>query len=182
MNLEVQSLQKTNLDKIHKEYKKNFEIAENDLKTLYVRQVELKELLAASQSYMQAILEGNWGDPQAHLTIKRFPEPPLTEMGRLTPYWAAVSGGLLLLSLAALLYFLPSHLILAGLIVVSVFLALESILAHKFVGFLLSVTLVLAIATSLILIWDFLWQLFFLSIIAIVILSLVKNLRKLSGR
>ncbi|MDD1758951.1 MAG: hypothetical protein LUQ22_09505 [Methanotrichaceae archaeon] len=179
LNLEVQSLQKTNLDKIHKEYQKNLETAENELKLSYNRQVELKELLAASQSYMHAIQEGNWGDPQAHLTIKRYPEPPLNEMGRLIPYWAAISGGMLLLVLAFLLYFLPSYLILDALIVVGVFLGIESILTHKFVSFLLSVTIVLAIVTSLILIWNFIWEIFIFGIIAIVLLAMVKNLRKL---
>jgi hypothetical protein len=182
LDLEVLSLKRTNLDKIHQTYSKNLETAENELKALYARKVELTELLAASQSYMQAIQKGDWGDPQAHLTIKRYPEPPLTEIGRLTSYWAAISGALLLFVLAALLYFLPSHLILNGLIIVGVFVGLESILAHKFVSFLLSVTILLAIATSLILIWHFLWQIFILGIFAIVILAMVKNLRKLSGR
>jgi len=97
----------------------------------------------------------------------------------LIPYWAAISGGMLLLVLAFLLYFLPSYLILDALIVVGVFLGIESILTHKFVSFLLSVTIVLAIVTSLILIWNFIWEIFIFGIIAIVLLAMVKNLRKL---
>ncbi|MDD1751976.1 MAG: hypothetical protein LUQ38_02660 [Methanotrichaceae archaeon] len=182
IDLEVQSLKRTNLDKIHQAYSKNLETADKELKGLYARKVELTELLAASQSYMQAIQKGDQGDPQAHLTIKRYPEPPLTEMGRLASYWAAISGALLLFFLAALLFLMPSNLIIDGIIVVGVFLGLESIIHHKFTSFLLSVTIVLAIVSSLILIWDFFWGILILGIFAIVVVSLLKNLRKLSGR
>ncbi|MDD1752641.1 MAG: hypothetical protein LUQ38_06065, partial [Methanotrichaceae archaeon] len=182
LDLEVLSLKRTNLDKIHQAYSKNLETAENELKALYARKVELTELLAASQSYMQAIQKGDWDDPQAHLTIKRYPEPPLTEMGRLTSLWAAISGALLLFFLAGLLLFMPPNLILNGIIVVGVFLGLESIIHHKFTSFLLSITIVLALISSLIVIWDFLWQILILGIFVIVILSLMKNLRKLYGK
>ncbi|MCJ7443942.1 MAG: hypothetical protein MUO26_05345 [Methanotrichaceae archaeon] len=179
--IEIKPLSKTPFEKIHDAYKKNLETAENELKKLQAHQIELTELLAASQSYLQALQKGDLGDPQAHLTIKRYPEPPLTQGGRLATYWIALSGALLVLFIAALLLFLPQNLIILGVAVAGVFLAIESIARHRFISFLLSVTIALAIASSLILIWDFLWEILILGLIAIAMLSVVRNIRKLRG-
>ena len=178
---DVQALKRTNLEKIHDAYKKDLETAENELKSLQAHQIELTELLSVSHSYQQALQKGDLGDPQAHLTIKRYPEPPLTEGGRLATYWNALSGALLVLFIAALLLFLPQDLILIAVAVAGVFLAIESMARHRFISFLLSVTIAVAIASSLILIWDFLWEILIFGLIAIAVLSVVRNIRKLLG-
>jgi hypothetical protein len=182
IELEVQALQTTNLDIIHKASKKNLDTVENELNSLYARQAELTELLTTSKSYLQAIGKGDWGDPQAHITVKRYPEPPLDNIGRFATYWSAVSGALLLLAFAALLLFLPSKLLLYAFLVVGVFLAIEAVIWRKFTGFLLGATILLAIVTTLVLVFNFLWQLIILGLIGIVVFSLVRNLKELRLR
>ncbi len=183
LELEEQSLGRTGyLSKIYKAHQKILIAAENDLKALYTRRIDLTELLTASQSYLQAIESGDLGDPQSHITVKRYPEPPLGPVGRYAALWAAISGGLLLLAFAALMLFLPSQLFLWAIVVVIIFLAVESIIWGRFTRFLLDATILLAIATSLILIWNFLWQIIILVLIAIVVISIAKNLRELAGK
>ncbi len=179
----MQSLHRTGyLSKIHRAYQNSLETAQNDLHTLYARRTDLTELLAASQSHLQAVNGGDLGDPQAHITVKRYPEPSLGPVGRYVALWAAISGSLMLFFLAALLLFLPSGLILWGAAMAAIFLAIESIVWGRFTRFLLNATILLAIASSLILIWDFLWQIVIFGLFAIVVISIMKNLRELAGR
>jgi hypothetical protein len=183
LELEGQSLRRTGyLSKIYKAHQKILETAENDLRALYSRRMDMTELLTASQSYLQAIEGGDLGDPQAHITVKRYPEPPLGPIGKYAALWAAISGGLLLFAFAALILFWPSKLILWGVVVAGIFLAVESIIWGRFTSFLLNATILLAIATSLILIWNFLWQIVIFCLFAIVALSIARNLREVAGR
>jgi hypothetical protein len=182
MELEVQALQKTNLDMIYKASKKDLEAAENELDSLYGRRAELTELLATGESHLKTIEQGNWGDPRAHITIKRYPEPPLDNIGRFASYWVAISGALLLLALAALLLFLPSMLIVWAVIIIGIFLAVEAIAWRRFTRFLLGATILLAIIASIVLIFNFWWQLIILCLIGIVLFSLARNLKEIRLR
>lgn len=180
--LEVQALQTTNLNKIHEASMKNLETSEKELDELYSRRSELKALLTTGESYLEAIQRGDWGDSHAHITIKRYPEPPLGNIGRFASYWAAISGALLLLSFAVLLLFLPSGLLLWAIIVAGIFLAVESIIWHRFAEFLLGTIILLALLASMVLIWNYWWQMIVLSMIGIVILSIMRNLKELRLR
>lgn len=183
MELDVQSLRRTDyLSKVYKAHQKDLETAQIDLKALYTRRMDLIELLAANRSYLQAVQKGDIGDPQAHITVKRYPEPPLGTFGKYAALWAAVSGGLLLFSFAALMLFYPSQIFLWAMAVVGIFLAVESIVWGRFTKFLLNVTILLAIASSIVLIWVFFWQIVILGLIAIVVISIARNLRELTGR
>jgi hypothetical protein len=182
IEFEVQALQKTNLDVMHKASKKNLETAENELNSLYGRRAELTELLATSESYLKAVEQGDLGDPQAHITVKRYPEPPLDNIGRFASYWVAISGALLLFAFAILLLFLPSRLFLWAIAVTGIFLVVEAIILRRFTRFLLGATILLAIIASLVLVMNYWWQLIILGLIGIVVFSLVRNLKEIRLR
>jgi hypothetical protein len=183
LELDVQALREAGyLSKIYKAQQKVLETAQNELRALYARRMELTELMAASQSYLQEVRGGDLGDPQAHITVKRYPEPPLNPIGRYAALWTAISGGLMLLAFAALMLFTPSKIILWAAAVVGIFLAIESLIWRRFTSFILNVTILLAIATSLILVWQFFWQIVILVLIGIVVMSITRNLRELAGR
>jgi hypothetical protein len=183
LELDIQALREAGyLSKIYKAQQKVLEAAQSDLRALYARRVELTELLAASQSYLHEISGGDSGDPQAHITVKRYPEPPLNPIGRYAALWTAVSGGLLLFAFAILMLFTPSKLFLWAAAVVGLFLAIESLIWRRFTRFVLNVTILLAIVTTAVLIWQFLWQIIILILIGIVVMSIARNLRELAGR
>ncbi len=183
LELEVRALFKTDyLSKIYKAHQESLAAAQNDIKALYARRMDLTELLAASQSYLISVKSGDLGDPQAHITVKRYPEPPLGPIGRYAALWTAISGGLLLFAFAALMLFFPSQIFLWSIVVVGFFLAIESIVWGRFTRFLLNATILLAIAISIILIWNLLWQIVIIGLIIIVVMSIARNLRELAGR
>jgi hypothetical protein len=80
------------------------------------------------------------------------------------------------------LLFLPSKLLLYAFLVVGVFLAIEAVIWRKFTGFLLGATILLAIITTVVLVFNFLWQLIILGLIGIVVFSLARNLKELRLR
>jgi len=183
LELEVQSLKRTDyLDKLHKSYQKQLEEAQGNLKSATLKHTDLTELLAASRSYLQALLNGDRGDPHAHIQILRYPEPPLGPLGKFSAYWAAISGGLLLFAFAMLFLFRPTDLIFWIFTVAAIFLAVEAAIWRRLTNFLLNITVALALLTGLIFIKDFLWDIIMLGLIGIVILSLARNLRELAGK
>jgi hypothetical protein len=183
LEMEVQSLKRTDyLDKLHKSYQKQLEEAQKNLRSMTSKHTDLAELLAASRSYQHAMQSGDYGDPHSHIQVLRYPEPPLSPLGKFSAYWAAISGGLLLFAFAVLFLFRPSSLIFWMFTVVTLFLAVESAIWKRLTKFLLSITVTLAIFTGLILIKDFLWEIIMLGLMGIVILSLARNLRELKGK
>lgn len=183
LELEEQALSRTGyLSKISKSHQKSLEAAQNDLRALHAQSVELSELLAASQSYLKSINSGDMGDPHSHIIIKRYPEPPLGPISRYAGLWSAISGGLLLLAFAAVMVLQPSKLFLWVAAVVGFFLGIESIIWGRFTRFLLNITILLAMVTGIIIVWNFLWQIVILSLFAIVMLSMIRNLREVAGR
>jgi hypothetical protein len=78
--------------------------------------------------------------------------------------------------------FTPSKLFLWAAVVVGIFLAIESLIWRRFTSFVLNMTILLAIVTSLVLVWQFFWQLVILILIGIVVMSITRNLRELTGR
>jgi hypothetical protein len=183
LELEVQALKKTEyLNKLHQAYQKDLATAQNELKAQIAHHTNLIELSAATQSYLQDIQKGDWGDPHAHIQTKRYPEPPLGPMGRFGAYWTAISGGLLLFAFVALTFLRPNDLLLWILVVAAFFLAIEATIWGRFTKFLLNIIIILAIITALILIKDFFWQIIMLGLMAMIVMSIAKNMRALSGR
>lgn len=181
--IEAQALQKTDyLSKLFIAHQKKLESMQKELKDLNARRSNLMELQDAGRSYLEAIRNGDWGDPQAHIKVKRYPETPLGKMGRAASFWAAVSGGLLLLLFAALFFLRPSDLIVWSVCVAVLFLAVEAAIWRRLGRFLLNVIVLLAILSSLIYVKDHFWQIVMIGLIGIVILSVSRNVREIIGR
>lgn len=183
LEIEARALQKTDyLNKLLVAHQKMLESMQKELKGLNARRSNMMELQDAGKSYLEAIKNGDWGDPQAHIKVKRYPEPPLGRTGRVASYWAAVSGGLLLLLFAALFFLRPSDLIVWSVCVAVLFLAVEAAIWKRLGRFVLNVTILLAILSSLILIKDHFWQIVMIGLIGIVFISVAKNVREVIGR
>ncbi len=181
--IEAQALQKTDyLSKISITHQKKLESMQKELKDLNIQRSNLIELQDACRSYLEAIKNGDWGDPQAHIKVKRYPEPSLGRIGRAASYWAAVSGGLLLLLFAVLFLLRPSDLIVWGVCVAVLFLAVEAAIWGRLGRFMLNITVLFAILSSLIIIKDHFWQIVMIGLIGIVATSVARNVREIIGR
>jgi len=178
--LEVQALHETDyLNHLYQTQAEQLATAQQELQTLYARTTKLAETSTATRTYLQKIEQGNWGDPQAHLHHKHPPQPPVGKQARITELWAAVSGGLLLLALAVLVLLFPEYWLELGVTVAAIFITIEATVRGRLANFLLNVTIILAVITGLILIWEFWWLMLLVAALAMVILMIRENLREL---
>ena len=180
LTLEVQALQQTDyLTYLFKKQAENLEVAQNELQALYTRSTELTETLEACRSNLQKIEQGDWGDPQAHIHHKHPVQPPLGEQARFVELWAAISGGLMLLISFGLVILFPRWWFGLTILVVATFVTIEATIRGQLPNLLLNVTIVLAIVTSLVLIWEFWWLLLLIMLVVIVFVMIRENLREL---
>jgi hypothetical protein len=178
--LEVQALHETDyLNHLYRTQAEQLTTAQQQLQTLYARATELAETSTAARAYLQKIKQGDWGDPQAHLHHKHPPQPPVGKQARITELWAAVSGGLLLLALAVLILLFPEYWLGLGVTVAAIFITIEATVRGRLADLLLNVTIILAVITGLILIWEFWWLILLVAALAMVILMIRENLREL---
>jgi hypothetical protein len=110
------------------------------------------------------------------------PQPALPKQSGLLEFWAAVSGGVLLLALVGLLYFHPDGWPIWLAVALFSILAVEAAVRGRLVNFLLTATMVLGVITALVLVVDFFWLLVVLALAALVVYSVFSNLREMAGR
>lgn len=181
--LEAGALQQANyLNRLYHSQQRALELAEDELQALYARLTVLTEIWLASRSYIEDVRSGFWGDPQAHIRHKHLPEPPLGRQTWLAEIWAAISSGVLLLALLVLIIVHPVRWPLWFLLVGFSFAFIEEAVRGRMVRFLLNVTILLGVVTALVLLWEFWWVLLTGGLVAVVLLSVIANLRELVGR
>ncbi len=183
LNLELQALEKTDyLDKLYQTQQEKLIAAQNDLQSLYAHYTELTETCQASQSYLQKIESGDWGDPQAHIQHKHPPEAPVGKQARIAEIWAALSAGLLFLAFTGLLLLAPSQWLTWTILIGIIFTAIEATIRGRLANFLLNTTIILAVITGLILIKDFWWLVVIVVLLALVVIMIKENLLELRRR
>jgi hypothetical protein len=154
--------------------------AQDELQALYIQQLSLQETLSLSRDHLTKVRRGNWGEPQAHIRHNHLPVSPVTGVSRAVEFWAAISGGVFLAAIVALMVLRPSNAILWFVLFGVVFLGVEQALHGRLDSYLLNVTIILAFVTSAILIWHYWWLILIVAIIALVIFMIRENLRELA--
>ena len=132
---------------------------------------------------MLARIEGDdWGDPQAHLRHQHRPEPPMPRQSKLLDVWGAVSGALLMTVLLLLLIYAPAHWYVWIVVAVLLSLGIEAWLRGKLSGYLLNVTIFLALVTSAILLITY-WRVALALAVLLLAAAMTRdNLRELLRR
>jgi hypothetical protein len=152
---------------------------EADLRRLTTEEAELRSAVQACERLQAETAAGHRAGPRDHLRHAHSPEPPQTfRNSRLADVWAAVSIGLLLVLVGALIFIgAPWY---TALIILAVgFLVVDNILRGTLVGLFLSTVIVLAVATGAVLVYEFFWWLV-LTALAVAGLSIIaRNLREL---
>jgi hypothetical protein len=108
--------------------------------------------------------------------------PSTVRQGRVAELWAAASTGFFLLMGVFLLATNVTVPIVAIGLVLATVLLVENILTGHLERLLLNVTIVLAVPGSLVLIYEYFWQISVPAIAALAILLIVDNFREVSGR
>lgn len=155
------------------------ETAETGLRELVAHDQELAERLGASRAYLRQLAAGDPGDPQAHIHHKHRPEPPLPKRARLIEVWGAISGGLLVAILGALVVLAPAGWPLWALLVLVGAMMIDAAAQHQLIGMLLNVTIALAVVSGVLLLKEF-WQTVIVALLVAFLITLVlQNLDEL---
>ncbi len=153
-----------------------------ELQAQTARLQALDETQAACAQMLARIEGDDWGDPQAHLRHQHRPEPPMPRQSKLLDVWGAVSGALLLAVLLLLLIYAPAHWYVWIVVAVLLSLGIEAWLRGKLSGYLLNVTIFLALVTSAILLITY-WRVALALAVLLLAAAMTRdNLRELLRR
>lgn len=156
---------------------------EAELNRLEARAQELSRSIETISRQRDCIRAGDMGDPRAHIRRSHEPEPAdAARQGRLAETWAALSIGLLLLTAVALIRFGSTDTIAALVTLVGGAILVDNILRGTLRPLLLNTSIVLAVITTLILVYEFFWQMALAGIAAIGLILVLQNIRRLRGR
>ncbi|MDQ7026849.1 MAG: hypothetical protein Q9P01_01750 [Anaerolineae bacterium] len=182
-NLEVRALLATDyLDEITATRRKQLAAEAAELNQLSAQLADLEDTILASRHYLHELGRGNWGNPRAHITHERRPEPPQLEFNQAMEFWAALSSGLLFLMLALSFVITPGNWILRVVVIVAIFIIIESALRGQLAALLLNITLILAVISLAVLIIKFLPLVVLFSLLALARLLIVENWYEFRGR
>lgn len=182
LEIELSSLRQTAyLDDLVKRRQAELNEATAKLHALNQRLVDVEETIEAASLALARLRIGDLGAPRAHIQRAHAPQAPIGAQGRFTLLWAAVSGGLLLLTIVALIFFRPPTwpIWLAG--VVMAFGAVEAATHRSLRSYLYGVTIALAILTAAILLYEFWFVTIVLVVVGLVVLMIRDNLREVFG-
>jgi hypothetical protein len=156
---------------------------ESTLAGLRTRSAELAASIRASERFVRRWDEGWRGEPRAHLSHAATPEPPDRSRRRVfAETWAAISVGVLIIALAAILWF---HILPIGptlVVLVAGYLAIESFAQRGVERLLLRVTVILAMVSAVLLAYAHLRELLLLGLGALGLFILLDNVREILRR
>jgi len=182
LELELSSLRQTAyLDDLVKRRQAELDEATTKLHALNQRLVDVEETIGAASLALARLRNGDLGAARAHIQRAHAPQAPIGAQGRFTLWWAAVSGGLLLLAIVALIYFRPPTwpIWLAGVVVA--FGTVEAATQRTLRSYLYGLTIALAILTAAILLYEFWFLTIVLAVVGLVVLMIRDNLREVFG-
>jgi hypothetical protein len=183
LELEVEALRQTAfLTSLFERRQADLTAAESELQGLRRQLTDILESQEAGRVSLEQMRQGNFGGPRDHIQHAHHPEPPIENIGRFAHWWAAVSGGVILLLIIPIIYFRPAYWILWLIGIAVLFGAIDALTRGKLANFLLRLTITLAIVTSALLIWEFWWILLIGAFMLVVIVGIRDNLREMSSR
>ena len=153
---------------------------EADLARLRARRAELGDERTALVRRRAQVVAGERGDPRAHLRHASHPQSTGDQhYGRLVEFWSAISVGIGLIALIALLYLtdLPAWSVV--LLSFAGYFVLEAAFRRQLIELLLRITLVLALVGAVVLLVTYATQLVVAAIVGIAIITLVDNVREI---
>lgn len=168
------------LQRLYGEHQRQVEALSKDVAGLREQLTVEQSLLHTLDGYVTMLRAGLREPLRAHIRRALAPTPDEQfRAGRLAEVWAAASIGLMLVVLVAMIYFARQYLIFGLSIMIALFAFVEATFRGRVVRMVTSVTIGLAVAAALVILYEFFW-----SIVALVVLVtgsylLWENLREL---
>ena len=164
----------------HTAHEERISAASRELDVLRARLASEKALLEALDDHEDRLREGERGPLRSH--IRRAHEPTSPEnlrLDKLAELWAALSIGLAIAGVVALVLFAREYLGFGLAALVSILIFVESGFRRRLGGLVTSVTVGLAIVAALVLLFEFFWPLVIAAVVAAGAYVVWENLREL---
>ena len=176
--LDVEALRATDyFSALHEARAKELAARQAEFQGMVARETELGETRLALSDYLERVVAGDYGPPEAHLKQPHHPTLPVMQR-RAIEVWAAVSGALALMAFGYLIVATPPHWIGWALAVGLVFGAIDALARGRLARFLLSTIIALAVICAIILFIEF-WQWIIIGGLALIVVYMIRdNLRE----
>lgn len=168
------------LRELHKAHEKKVAALSADLAGLRARLAADEVLLQALDSYAERLRRGERGPAREH--IRRAHQPASEEklrLNRLAEVWAALSIGLAMLCLVALILFAREYLAFGLVALISLLVFVEAGFQRRLTGLVNGVSVGLALVAALILLFELFWPIVVLAVLAAGSYMIWENLREL---
>jgi hypothetical protein len=184
MELEVRALASSGSTAVlHADRSAALARGEADLAAIRARRASIGDTIGALEGELATLETGDQGDPRAHLRHPHRPVPSQeTRYNVLVELWSAVSVGVLLLLIAALVVTKVVTWVGALLLAIGGYVIIEAALRRRLTTMILRVVLVLAIVTAVILVFDFRIELIMAAVAALAVIVVAENVREVTGR
>jgi hypothetical protein len=157
--------------------------AERELALARAHRADVSDAIGAARAELARLEAGDPGDPRGHLHHVMRPVPHQdTRYGILVELWSAVSVSIMLIAIAALIWFGLVPWWGALLIGVVGYALMEAALRRRFMQLVLRATLLLAVIGAAVLIWEFRLQAVLVAIFGVAILIFWDNVREVVRR
>jgi hypothetical protein len=155
-------------------------VAEDQLAALRTKDSRLDDEIEAATAALERADAGDLGDPRAHLRQDHRPQPIEEQRyGRLVELWSAISAGVLLIVLVAVLAAEIIPVWAALLIAVGGYVGIEAAIRGRLVQLALTLTLTLAVLGAIILVVNYLPLIIVAGVAVVAILAMIDNVREL---
>lgn len=168
------------LKDLHEAHEKKIANLSAELDGLRARLASDRALMAALDSYAERLEAGEQGPARDH--IRRAHQPASDEklrLNRVAEVWAALSIGLAMLCLVALIIFAREYLAFGLAALVALLVFIESGFQRRLTGLINGVSVGLAVVAALILLFEFFWSIVVLAVLAAGTYMIWENLREL---
>lgn len=181
LNVEAEAMRgRPHLEERFRAQEEEIEAVAGELAQTRSRLASDRALLEELEGEEERLQAGERGSPRAHIRQAHHPASETNlRFDRLAEAWAAVSIGLTMIAFIALILFAEDYLVFGLAALVSLFVFVESGFRRRLMELTTSVTIGLTIVASLILLYEFFWQVVVAAVLAAGAYILWENLREL---
>lgn len=179
--VEVEALQsQPHLERLYARTQAEAQALSEEIDQMRAQVVASGALLEAMDEHAARIEAGERAPVRAHLARPHYPATDEElRLGCLAEAWAAISVGLMMVSLVALILFAQQYLVVGLAALVALVVFIEAGLRRRLRRFIGSVTIALAVVAALILAYEFFWLIVVLVVLLAGSYLVVENLREL---
>lgn len=183
MGVELAALKgNPHLEKRYSSVQENLQNTAAQLKKLRKERAETGATLETLARRSARLTAHEEDDPRAH--IHRLAEPASDShlrLSRAAELWAALSIGLLMIGFVFVVVTMPEHVVLGLLVLMVAFVLIEALFRRRLGQLIPGLTIVLAIFSILVLIFQFYWQIVVFGVLAAGLYLTWENIKELRG-